>query len=682
MSTQRGNKNSDAIRILQRDRDASARATHLKAEIGMVPNSTIERKIMSTKTSIKRIALVAAAALTLGGFSAVSANAAAADTPFYVTTADAGVQTTADAAATQSASGVAGSLNFVAITAQTATLASSGTLGVVVTGANGTISATSPAAGADTLTVSGNTVTSANSILDGSVIKILTPTVGSFSVAVNRVTTNNTTGAVTTTLLQTFSFTVNAASIVGTFSSTASYAVRVDTTTAFTNNAAIRNFVEYETTTVPLTSSSTDSSAAIDKGAIGTATGVSVIAVKLMDTQATAAALSGKVLTATISGAGLISGTGPTLSADTSTSAVWATPSPVATSKTQGAGWAFFAVYSAGNAGVGTITVSYTNSSGTTSVVATKSVTFYGSLAALKVTQGKYILGASSKVGSANSTNYAVQVTGTDSSGNAVSLTNTSLSETSTLTTALAAATASAGGAVLDCVADTVNTSALDCAITAASTAVSGDSVDVYFNYGTVQSAPVNFKVGGKVIYSLTLAPAATSYNIGDLVTLNLTAKDSKGNPVADLKYTVFDTTTSTTVFATSAQLTSAPFGSAYVTFLKGVATATFYAPYTSGTLNLKATTNNAVVAPITDLVAAAQGIDLAAAISISGAGGDSSLAYDAASAATDAANNAYEEAQNATQAASDALAAVKALAVQVKALIALVNKIKAKLKA
>ena len=80
MSTPRRKKVSDAIRILQRKRDASARATHLKAEIGMVPNSTIERKIMSTKTSIKRIALVAAAALTLGGFSVItagSANAAA-----------------------------------------------------------------------------------------------------------------------------------------------------------------------------------------------------------------------------------------------------------------------------------------------------------------------------------------------------------------------------------------------------------------------------------------------------------------------------------------------------------------------------------------------------------------------------------------------------------------------------
>jgi len=97
MSTPRRKKVSDAIRILQRKRDASARATHLmvgkdplityekaltdQAEGGIVPNSTLfERKIMSTNTSIKRIALVAAAALTLGGFSVItagSANAAA-----------------------------------------------------------------------------------------------------------------------------------------------------------------------------------------------------------------------------------------------------------------------------------------------------------------------------------------------------------------------------------------------------------------------------------------------------------------------------------------------------------------------------------------------------------------------------------------------------------------------------
>ena len=163
---------------------------------------------------------------------------------------------------------------------------------------------------------------------------------------------------------------------------------------------------------------------------------------------------------------------------------------------------------------------------------------------------------------------------------------------------------------------------------------------------------------------------------------MTITAKDSLGNAIADGKYSLFDTTTSTTVFSTSAQLTTAPFGSRYVDFVSGKATATFYAPYTVGDLNMKA--HIWASAPTAfGVVAALADTDLAAKATIAGAVGDtSSLAYDAASAATDAANNAYEEAQNATQAASDALAAVKALAVQVKALIALVNKIKAKLKA
>ena len=86
---------SAAVRILQQKRDASARATHL-----MVKNDSLityekafegqaavkkffiatflERKIMSTKTTIKRIALVAASALALGGFSVISAPQASA----------------------------------------------------------------------------------------------------------------------------------------------------------------------------------------------------------------------------------------------------------------------------------------------------------------------------------------------------------------------------------------------------------------------------------------------------------------------------------------------------------------------------------------------------------------------------------------------------------------------------
>ncbi len=71
------NQVSDAVRILRWNRDVSARATHLKAADGNVPFATHERKYMSTKTVLKRVALVAVAALAIGGVSAVSANAVA-----------------------------------------------------------------------------------------------------------------------------------------------------------------------------------------------------------------------------------------------------------------------------------------------------------------------------------------------------------------------------------------------------------------------------------------------------------------------------------------------------------------------------------------------------------------------------------------------------------------------------
>ena len=67
---------SSAIRILQKIRDASARATHLEAANKKYLLTTNERKQMSTKTNFKRIALVAVAALGLGVLSSVPSNAA------------------------------------------------------------------------------------------------------------------------------------------------------------------------------------------------------------------------------------------------------------------------------------------------------------------------------------------------------------------------------------------------------------------------------------------------------------------------------------------------------------------------------------------------------------------------------------------------------------------------------
>jgi len=66
---------SPAIRILRGERDASARATHLEAATEKYSVTTIERKQMSTTTNFKRIALVAVAALGLGVLSSVPSQA-------------------------------------------------------------------------------------------------------------------------------------------------------------------------------------------------------------------------------------------------------------------------------------------------------------------------------------------------------------------------------------------------------------------------------------------------------------------------------------------------------------------------------------------------------------------------------------------------------------------------------
>ena len=129
-------------------------------------------------------------------------------------------------------------------------------------------------------------------------------------------------------------------------------------------------------------------------------------------------------------------------------------------------------------------------------------------------------------------------------------------------------------------------------------------------------------------------------------------------------------------ILADASTVTTSMVGTAFTdaafTITDGVATTTYYAPLIAGPVTFGATL---VVAGVVAAAIAESDISVTAEVE-----GDAtaSLALDAANAATDAANNAYDEAQNATQAASDALAAVTALAKQVKTLIASVKKLTA----
>jgi hypothetical protein len=695
MSPKDNNKQvSAAVRILQQKRDASARATHLmvkndplityekafsgQADEGKFPKSTfLERKTMSTKTITKRIALVAVAALAIGGLSTVSANAAttivvrttAEATPMALVAADSGAGTSA-ATATMTGTAIAGPFNYVLLESGT-NVASGSTLGVTIestTGARLSVQK-QPSAGVETVTVATDGLSATSTGRgDTTVLRISTPAVGTIVAKVNRITDNS--GVVTVTALQTITITVNAASVVGALSVANSTSFISDSITALSSPATA---AELATAAGQVTA---DAAILKSRGTAGTPAKVAVILVTLKDTQASPAAIAGATLSASVSGSGLIDGGDAT--------DLNQTPARVATAVTNSAGITGFMVYSDGSSGAGTITITHTSAAGVTTEVAKETVTFFSSTVAtvsnaqvLKI--GRSVsataLGASAAYTS-SSTRPAFTVTLRDSNSNIVSggCANILLSVADTKVFSSTVTNATEEGST-----GLTGAGVCDITITSAAGSVAGTSTTVtpYVlaadGVTKINGTPMTFTVGGIVASSIAASFDKAEYAIGDLVTMTLTATDSTGKALADGSYLVFDTTTSG-AFGTSAQLTSAPFSNGTIAFNGGTASATFFAPFTTGDVKMSATLSTTS----TSLATALRATKLETSIAVAGSDATASLALDAANAATDAANNAYDEAQNATQAASDALAAVTALAAQVKSLIASVKKLTA----
>ena len=636
----------------------------------------LERKIMSTKTITKRIALVTATALAFGGFSVITATTShagttAAATPVLVKDADAKSvnYSSGTASSSMTASGIAGALNYVTLSAETNVTSPSLFNVVIDPGATGAQLSvlTQPSAGVETVTVATNGL-SATSTAQGSgtLLKVTTPAVGTIVAKVNKITDNS--GVVTVTLLQTITITVNAASVVGALSVANSTSYISDSITSLT--AAAATAAQIATAAGQVTAD-----AAILKSKGTTPVRAAAILVTLKDTQATPAVMAGATLSASVSGSGLIAGraSGTAVIYDT-------TSARVATSVTDSTGIAGFLVFNDGSSGTGTITITYTDALGVTTTVATESVTFYSStVATVSNAQVRKIgtavtataLGSASAYTS-SSTKPAFTVTLKDKDNNVVSggCANVKLTVADTKVFSSTVTTATEEGST-----GLTGAGVCDIQITSAAGSVAGSSTTItpYVlaadGVTKVSGTPMTFTVGGTVATTIAASFDKTEYAIGDLVTMTLTATDKNGKALADGSYLVFDTTTSG-AFTTSAQLTSAPFSNGTISFSGGTASATFYAPYTTGAVAMSATLSTTSSA----LVAALNAATLATSFNVGGVDSTASLALDAANAATDAANNAYDEAQNATQAASDALAAVTALAKQVKTLIASVK--------
>ena len=652
---------------------------------GKFPSVTfIERKQMSTKTSIKRIALVAAAALTLGGFSAVSANAAApvvsGTAPTVAATATEGGGTGVSMTATP-ATKTYQAINLTAGTADsyyTITTSAGGTvfygtdannnlsgsgstyiwsqgIGAIGTGSGGSwsthnvlaFSAYSEVAGTQTITIKGNV----SAAVTAKITWGGTPTV---SATYSTAKINKAGGAE--------AYTSDEVVLVGSTLNTIAGTIKV--VVYGSNNAAF---------------------------ASGTAT-----------------------VAASVSGAGLV-----LVDANTGT-----TETGTARSSSAAANTAYVHVSADGSSGVGTITITLTDpNTGASVVLGTKTVTFYGSKpASMKVatnaTNARSAAGSwTGSTATSTDASGAFSATVLDSNGNPVAgLSETPgssssqgfyiVSDNTACIPSTINAIGSGDGASLHAAMGTYNFGILS-----AANSLSGCSANVtlhYYHSSTLDIAgtPIKFTTGDGKISAITLTTDAASYTPGQKVTATLTAKDASGNPVADGDYGVFYDNNqpvakeALTPFAISASTTTAPFGivgdgSAYAlyTFANGVSTDTFYAPYTDGTVTMSAKlakANTGFGSNGSGVTTALLGTAVSASFDVAtGTNGTSALALDAANAATDAANNAYDEAQNATQAASDALAAVTALSAQVSALIAtvkslaaMVAKIKAKVKA
>jgi len=648
MSPKDNNKQvSAAVRILHQKRDASARATHLMVkndplityESGILGQAAIkkffiatflERKIMSTKTSFKRIALVAASALAIAGFSAVPANAAGNDV-IWCEVADglaASVNDNGSAATNAACNGVAGPANTVTIALDTLADASR----ITVTGGKFVTVGTGITAATDGLSATVGTVD------DAQVVTVSTPTVGTVTVSYfNEVAT----GIYSATADETVTITVNAAALAGGISSS--------TSTAVMNKAA--------------TWSSTTETTSTSASATANTSGTPVFAVKVSLGQVAGA------ITTTTKVAASISGPGSIYLNDDNNHTTSAIGSGRSLSSTIASTTETFYVLVApdGTAGVSTLTIT----AGTYSV--TKTITFVGAVASLSYTAvAGAISDEAADVATGDTDAYAAVITGKDAAGNAVTLANTDFTAPTAAQIAAAvitnAAVVAATAGTYSGVAVTADAPVLVIDPTATKTGAKSLTLT---HTATGLTVSVPFTVGLVKATTVKLSLDKTSYTPGEKMILTITAMGSDGIAVADISAAT-DLLASggiTSSLALQGDTTTAT----NPALVGGKKTYTLYAPLAAGPLTFNATTGAAGTYIATAGAAAA----ITATADVEG-DATASLALDAANAATDAANNAYDEAQNATQAASDALAAVTALAAQVKSLIASVKKLTA----
>jgi hypothetical protein len=646
-----------------------------QADLEKVSRSTTERKIMSTKTSIKRIALVAVSALGFGLLSVVPAKAADAEVSAGTVTAlnlkkatantyVVGATQTIYVGTTTAVEAALGAGDGLQITYRAA-LTSYPTGGfVAVSPSNaGTLDLTG--LGTDTVSgdsvvyqVSDNTATAAETISatgsDGMAVFTAAPTVAGDYVMTVWHDRDGGSDIDLTEARQTISFTMVAAAG---FSAGLTTSIR-DTAGSF--DATVDEEVRV-------------SSAAETNGAS--------IELSIKDT--TNADLGGMRVSAEVSGPGLVD-------VQTGLANAYEDATARSDSLTLAAGvtGATIHVTADGTAGTGTVTIKVQDPvSLATLGTYTETVYFYGTLATLEATANYEIARASATArGCSNATTCAqvsfattpfVQIVAKDAGGNLIpgltvtaNIANPAVIQASTVVAVTSTAVAGADALTAGVTTDANGLGWYNANVAGSTTAASGSSTTITYEStiaGTttvIKSNAITIKIGGSAATGTeTISLDKATYEAGEGMTVTLTAKDSAGNPVYDgyaSPAVSFNKAVGGTAIAASFYVAGK------VTSDDSLGRKTIYAPTASG--NFTATATAASLATLT--ATAAVGDD-AATTAASAAQDAANEATEAANAATDAANAAAEAADAATAAAQDAQAAVADLAAQVATLMA-----------
>ena len=602
---------------------------------------------MSTKTTFKRIALVAVAALGLGVLSVAPSNASATaidQSNFSFgfvaggTTATSSISTTESATASVKAGWVAAGAEETLTVKAVIVDGPTGGLGQTVK-IEAVESATSTGIIAGTFTTNPDQVAGATGITAGSIVastinltyavSLVKPTVaGTYTV---RISPTHAQGAWATAVTPlTFTVTVTAPSTTA-LANSASY-LRADTTaytaggTALTDSAVVRAKVATTSTT------DTTPEATIwvfQRNATSTAN------------ESMTVTIDGPAFASTVNGTRPTAGQAVTVKYDSSAAD----------------GSAIY-IYSSGTAGKATITVKTISGL----LLGTKTVNFFGAVRALAAASdpkpktivrsgGKTLLGA-------------WDINATDATGAPVTGLTLSCVSSNTLVIASCAFTDNADGSyTMDLTSASGSTSGQTADITVR---VVDPAVTTSTAYLTATAVKVTT---GSSVNKVTITTDKASYTPGEQMIVTVSAVDASGNPVYD----------SAALAALSSNKTVTGLANVATSFTGGKAdsinrdtdgsvltTYRVFAPATSGSFD--------IYLDYTDAAAASQRATVTATVAdaaLDAAADAANEATDAANAATDAALAAADAADAATAAAQDASDAVAALSATVAKLVA-----------